>query len=62
MLPWSFSEEFAAEKYVAQLQHNMWVTRRPPGLTPHGRPRASTATQRPAGFRSGHVPISRFIL
>jgi len=26
MLPWSFSEEFAAEKYTAQLQHNMWVT------------------------------------
>jgi hypothetical protein len=25
MLPWSFSEEFAAEKYMAQLQHNMWV-------------------------------------
>jgi len=26
MLPWSFSEEGAAEKYLAQLQHNMWVT------------------------------------
>jgi hypothetical protein len=26
MLPWSFSEEFAAEKYMAQLQHNMWMT------------------------------------
>src|SRR5271154_6831029 len=26
MLPWSFSEEFAAEKHMAQLQHNMWVT------------------------------------
>jgi hypothetical protein len=26
MLPWSFSEEAAAEKYVAQVQHNMWVT------------------------------------
>jgi predicted phage-related endonuclease len=25
MLPWSFSEEGAAEKYAAQLQHNMWV-------------------------------------
>src|SRR5216684_285714 len=25
MLPWSFSEESAAEKYMAQLQHNMWV-------------------------------------
>ncbi len=25
MLPWSFSEEAAAAKYMAQLQHNMWV-------------------------------------
>ena len=25
MLPWQFSEEAAAEKYMAQLQHNMWV-------------------------------------
>jgi predicted phage-related endonuclease len=26
MLPWSFSEQAAAEKHTAQLQHNMWVT------------------------------------
>jgi hypothetical protein len=26
MLPWSFSEESAAEKHMAQVQHNMWVT------------------------------------
>src|ERR1700745_3339 len=26
MLPWSFSEEAAAEKDMAQVQHNMWVT------------------------------------
>ena len=26
MLPWSFSEEAAAEKHMAQLQHNMLVT------------------------------------
>jgi len=25
MLPWSFSEEMAAERHMAQLQHNMWV-------------------------------------
>ena len=25
MLPWSFSEEAAAEKHMAQLRHNMWV-------------------------------------
>jgi predicted phage-related endonuclease len=25
MLPWSFSEEVAAEKHMAQVQHNMWV-------------------------------------
>src|SRR6266446_7953654 len=26
MLPWSFSEETAGEKHMAQIQHNMWVT------------------------------------
>jgi predicted phage-related endonuclease len=26
MLPWSFSEEAAAEKHMAQVQHYMWVT------------------------------------
>src|SRR3989475_11587288 len=26
MLPWSFSEEAAAEKYMAQVPHNMWGT------------------------------------
>jgi predicted phage-related endonuclease len=25
MLPWAFSEEGAGEKYMPQLQHNMWV-------------------------------------
>jgi predicted phage-related endonuclease len=25
MLPWSFSEEGSAQKYMPQLQHNMWV-------------------------------------
>ncbi len=25
MLPWTFSEDSAAEKHMAQLQHNMWV-------------------------------------
>lgn len=25
MLPWTFSEELAAEKHTPQLQHNMWV-------------------------------------
>jgi len=25
MLPWAFSEEAAAERHMAQLQHNMWV-------------------------------------
>ena len=25
MLPWAFSEEAAAAKHMAQLQHNMWV-------------------------------------
>jgi predicted phage-related endonuclease len=25
MLPWAFSEEVAVQKYMPQLQHNMWV-------------------------------------
>src|SRR5882757_7128783 len=29
MLPWTFSEEGAAEKHMAQLQHNMWVANCP---------------------------------
>jgi predicted phage-related endonuclease len=29
MLPWSFSEEVAAEKHMPQVQHNMWVTNAP---------------------------------
>ena len=33
MLPWTFSEEAAAEKYMPQLQHNMWVA--------HARPAAA---------------------
>jgi predicted phage-related endonuclease len=32
MLPWSFSEEGAAEKYMPQLQHNMWVTNAKEGV------------------------------
>jgi predicted phage-related endonuclease len=32
MLPWSFSEEAAAEKHMAQLQHNMWVTNATAGV------------------------------
>src|SRR5438874_2955848 len=32
MLRWSFSEDRAAEKYMAQLQHNMWVTNAPEGV------------------------------
>jgi hypothetical protein len=26
MLPWSLSDQAAAEKHMPQLQHNMWVT------------------------------------
>jgi hypothetical protein len=29
MLPWSFSEQAAAQKYMPQLQHNMWVVAAP---------------------------------
>jgi hypothetical protein len=33
-VPWSFSEEAAAEKYMAQVQHNMWVFGG--AIDPHG--------------------------
>jgi hypothetical protein len=26
MLPWAFTEDAAAEKHMAQLQHDVWVT------------------------------------
>ena len=32
MLPWAFTEEAAAEKYMPQLQHNMWVTEAKSGV------------------------------
>jgi len=32
MLPWTFSEEAAAEKYLPQLQHNMWVSNAAPAV------------------------------
>ncbi len=31
MLPWTFSEEAAGVKHMAQLQHNMWVANSPVG-------------------------------
>jgi YqaJ-like viral recombinase domain len=65
MLPWwSFSEE-AAEKYMSQLQYNMWVTHLRSALHHHGRRQVdshgSTLSQRPRKFwrcvQSGEVPI-----
>src|SRR5215210_2560439 len=32
MLPWTFSEQAAAEKHMAQLQHNMWVANARSGI------------------------------
>ena len=49
MLPWSFSEEGAAEKHMAQLQHNMWVT------TP-GRPRSPSSPVAANGCTSSSMP------
>jgi hypothetical protein len=39
MLPWTFSEEAAAEKHMAQLQHNMWVVDTHVGAVHHHRRR-----------------------
>jgi hypothetical protein len=48
MLPWSFSEEAAAEKHMAQLQHNMWVvaSRAAGALGDHGRWKIGAAADR----------------
>jgi predicted phage-related endonuclease len=50
MLPWSFSEEAAAEKYMAQLQHNMWVVAARSAVL-------SVITGEGSGSRSSPMPI-----
>ena len=48
MLPWSFSEEGAAEKHMAQLQHNMWVVgAKTGGAVDHHRRRQMGRDDRP---------------
>src|SRR3984957_11429325 len=49
MLPWSFSEEAALEKYGPQLQHNMWV------VAAQQCSRSSPAVE--SGSRSKPMPI-----
>jgi hypothetical protein len=44
MLPWSFSEEAAAEKHMAQLQHNMWA-RMPPRRCSRSLPAAGNGSR-----------------
>ena len=53
MLPWSFSEEAAAEKYMAQLQHNMWVT--------HSRTRCCRSSPAAANGSRSRFPWTRSI-
>jgi hypothetical protein len=50
MLPWSFLEEAAVQKYMPQLQHNMWVVAA----------RSAVLSVLPAanGSRSPHMPIA----
>jgi predicted phage-related endonuclease len=50
MLPWSFSEEAAAEKYMPQLQHNMWVVAARTAVL-------SVITGEGSGSRSSPMPI-----
>ena len=49
MLPWSFSEEAAAEKHMAQLQHNMWVTNAKDGGALDHHRRRQVGRDHPAG-------------
>ena len=53
MLPWSFSEESAAEKHMAQLQHNMWVVQSKAPFCRLSRAAAS-------GSRSPSTPMSLY--
>ena len=46
MLPWSFSEEAAAEKHMAQLQHNMLVAGTKNPSSPSSRAAASGSSSR----------------
>ena len=59
MLPWSFSEEAAAEKHMAQLQHNMWVvaSRAAGALGDHGRWKIGAAADRRMAGIPGSSPI-----
>ena len=53
MLPWSFSEEAAAEKYMPQLQHNMWVVAAPGLRCSRSSPAAANGSRsRPTPIRS----------
>ena len=76
MLPWSFSEEAAAEKHMSQLQHNMWVTNARSAalsiITGGGKwiemtlpadalyPLRPTPSAEPQGQRRITVPVCRF--
>jgi hypothetical protein len=76
MLPWSFSEEAAAERHMAQLQHNMWVTNARSAalsiITGGGKwiemtlpadalyPLRPTPSAEPQGQRRITVPVCRF--
>ena len=48
MLPWSFSEEAAAEKHMAQLQHNMWVVNVPEQRPCPSSPAAANGSRSPS--------------
>ena len=55
MLPWSFSEEAALEKYAPQLQHNMWVVAAR-GAVLSGSPAAANGSRlRPSPIRSINI-------
>jgi predicted phage-related endonuclease len=59
MLPWSFSEEAAAEKHMAQLQHNMWVTNVRMGPSPSSPAAVSGWRSRLPPIRSTSISFSR---
>jgi hypothetical protein len=67
MLPWAFSEEAAAEKYMPQLQHNMWVGQRASPLGPHAveaarlQTRCHRTSSQNGGSPSRHVEVRHIV-
>ena len=60
MLPWAFSEEGATEKYMPQLQHNMWITNAKTAVLSRDVQAAlADAVSRMAAQKAGPIAVAR---